>query len=430
MDAIWSEKAKFQFWFLVEMTVLEARIRLGHIKIENGLALIEQAKRMVQIDAGAINEYESKVSKHDVVAFLHHVSPQIPEELRPYLHQLMTSYDVHDPAFFAFQLRQSVILIREQFVSLMDVLKRRAREFKKTLQMGRTHLVHAEYTTFGLTLAKWYEEAKQYLQTLDDLIEKVAVAKFSGAVGNYTLPPIVEKEACRLLNVRHVVATQIITRSIVAHYVSDLVIVAGFMNKIADDLRKLTATECCEVQEYFKPGQKGSSAMPHKRNPISLENIGGQYRSIIGLPITAFLNQETDFERDLRNSSAERNTIADVSHLTLYIVVRLTNVIDKMYVYPKNMLRNAALSHGLVFSQLVQSTLADKGQIPREDAHQLVYDIAQHCIEENCDFFTELKANDKVMAVLDEVELKAMFNPWAQLPYLDEQFESIFDEVA
>jgi adenylosuccinate lyase len=273
MEEIWSEAKKFYYWLLVEITVLRVRHDMGELlhPVPNGL------EDTVKIDPEEINRIEKEVTKHDVIAFLTHVSPQIPEELRPWMHRGLTSYDIGDTAF-GLQMQASLGIIISGVGKLMDAIKKRAFEFRFTPEIGRTHGIHAEPITFGVKLANWYAELERHLKRLKQACEEVSVGKISGAVGMYTISPDIEEAVCAKLGLKPIIATQIVSRDIAALYMSTLANLASSIGKISTNLRLLSQTEIGEIMEPFGKQQKGSSAMPHKKNPIGSENLSGLMR--------------------------------------------------------------------------------------------------------------------------------------------------------
>jgi adenylosuccinate lyase len=422
MSQVWNEETKFRNWARVEEAVLQAKIRLGLLDVKIPENLVESIK----IDPEEINRIEKEITKHDVIAFLMHTSPQLPEELRPFWHAGMTSYDTQDTAL-SLQLVASIDLTLDRIKTIKDVLKNKAFEYKDVAQIGRTHGVHAEPITFGVKLAKWHDEFNRQIDRLNKLRKRVAVGKISGAVGMYSLDPRIEEETCRLLDLEPIIATQIISRDIIAEYVSTLAIIAGTVEKICVNIRTLQRTEILEVQEYFDPqNQRGSSAMPHKRNPISFENLSGMANIMRGYAVTALGAINTWDERDISNSGQERIFLPDASILLDYMLNRLSGSLEKLIVYPEKMKDNLNLTKGLVFSQNVQTLLAEKSNLPREDAYKIVRDIAQKCWESREDFHEALRKNKEVMKYISAKELEECFDLKNKLKHVDYIFEKIF----
>lgn len=424
MSQIWSNENKFRNWVKVEAAVLQAKVNLGLLKVKIPKNLVESIK----IEAEEINRIEKEITKHDVIAFLMHTSPQLSEELRPYWHAGMTSCDTQDTAL-SLQLVASIDFMLDRVKKIKDVLKKRAFEYKDVAQIGRTHGVHAEPITFGVKLAKWHDEFNRHIDRLNKLRKRVAVGKISGAVGMYSLDPRIEEETCRLLDLEPIIATQIISRDIIAEYVSTLAIIAGTVEKICVNVRTLQRTEILEAQEYFDPkNQRGSSAMPHKRNPISFENLSGMANIMRGYAVTALGAISTWDERDISNSGQERIFLPDASILLDYMLNRLTGSIGKLIVYPEKMKENLNLTKGLVFSQNVQTLLAEKSNLPREDAYKIVRDIAQKCWESREDFHAALQKNKEVMKHISPKELEECFDLKNKLKHVDYIFEKVFDK--
>lgn len=424
LDAIWSDENKFLLWLVVEFAILRAKRDLGMIpKVR-----VPRKYDFVTIDPAEIKRIEDDVTQHDVIAFLMHVSPQLPEELRPYFHTGVTSYDPGDTAT-CLQMRESLEVIIGAVEGLMKVLKRRALEFKDTPQIGRTHGVHAEPITFGVKLANWYAELARHLVRLENAHKAVSVGKVSGAVGMYTLDPEVERRALRELGLRPIIATQIISRDIAGEYVSALSLLAASLGKIVVNLRLLAQTEIREIMEPFRKNQKGSSAMPHKQNPITSEKVTGLMRVARSAIDVALDNLATCWhERSLDNSSAERIILSDIAHTVHYCLQNLTKVILEMRVYPERMMMNLNMLKGLVYSQEVMMLIAEKSGLPREDAHTLVKDIAVRCFDNELDFLAELLESEEIMRYVTENELRDCFGLDYKLRHVDHIFKMVFGE--
>ena len=423
MERIWSQANKFYLWLLVEIAVLRVRHELGEIPH----AVPDDLEHRVQIDPEEINRIEGE-TMHDVIAFLMHVSPQIPEQLRPWMHRGLTSYDIGDTAF-GMQMRESLDIIILGVEKLMEVLRKRAYEFQFTPEIGRTHGIHAEPVTFGVKLANWYAEFNRHLNRLKMAQEEVSVGKVSGAVGMYTVDPIIEEMVCKQLGLKPIVATQIISRDIVAVYMSVLSNLAGSIGKIATNLRLLSHTEILEVMEPFGKQQKGSSAMPHKKNPIGSENISGLMRVPVTNYLVALENLATCWhERSLDNSGSERVIVPDSSTLVDYVLARLTGIISNMRVFPENMTRNIETTNGLIFSQEVMMLVAEKSQLPREEAHTLIRDIALQCWETRENFLEALLRNETVMSCVSEEEIRGCFELQGKLKHVGYIFKRVFGE--
>jgi adenylosuccinate lyase len=403
---------------------MQARIERGEINAQIPEGLLAK----IIIDPDEINRIEEEVTKHDVIAFLMHVSPQLPPELRPWLHQKMTSYDAEDTGL-SLTLVESVDLLIQDVLAVMHIMERTAFEHKQTVMIGRTHGIHAEPITFGVKFAKWHEEMARHLGRLQRLRKTVSVGKLSGAVGMYTLDPDVESMVCDKLGLTPVLASQIISRDIIAEYAATIAIIAGSIGNFCTTLRGLARTEIREVMEYFDPGQRSSSAMPHKKNPISWENITGLCRDIGSRFMTAFQDQISWDERDLANSGPERLFLPEISIYLDFALARFAKSIDRMIVFPEQMRKNLGLTKGLVFSQDVQALLAEKSGLPREEAYGLVQQVALRCWESGfeLDFLEELKRNETIMRHVSEPELAACFSLANKLRYVDDIFQMAFD---
>lgn len=417
----WSDKTKFTNWVRVEAAVLRAKVQIGQLKVE----VPEHLESSIEINVEEINRIEDDITRHDVIAFLMHTSRQLPEELRPYWHDQLTSYDPQDTGL-SLQLVHSIDLLEMALKDLVFEIKQKAVEHKDTPEIGRSHGIHAEPITFGFKLANWYSECQRHLARLRLLRELVAVGKISGAMGIYTLDPEIEELVCKQLGLKPITTTQIISRDIIAEYVSTLAIIGGSIEKICVNIRTLQRTEISEAQEYFSPTQRGSSAMPHKRNPISSENLSGMSRVLRGYASMARENQNTWDERDIANSGPERIFLPDASILLDYMLQRLTGVIKKWIIYPDKMRENLNLTKGLVFSQEVQTLVVKKSGLPREDAYKLVRDIAQRCWDTKEDFMKALLRDKKIMRYVTKDELKKCFDLEAKLQHVDYIFEQVF----
>lgn len=418
MSGIWEPSARFLKWLLAEDAVLRAKNELGYIRVNIPPDYLSR----VVIDPDEINRIEDDVTKHDVLAFLRHVSPQLPEELRSHLHSGMTSYCVVDPALIL-TIRESIDQLDKRMTGLMAVLKRQAIKHKYAPMMFRSHLVHAEPGTFGVKLINYYAQLKRERKMLREVKKKISVGKFSGAVGMYVLPPEVEALACKYLGLRPVIATQIISRDIIALYTNQLAIIAGTLEHIGTNIRLMQSTEVREVQEYFSQDQRGSSAMPHKRNPILSENVSG-----LAIMIRAYASAMLELiatwhERDLSNSGPERIILPDASILLDFMLQRMTGVVDQLIIYPDRMLKNISILKGLAYSQEVLLLIAEKSGLPRDIAYDLPRDIAQRCLDEDLDFLEELLKSHEVMSYVTEQELRKAFELEGKLKHVDHIFK-------
>lgn len=423
MEDVWSEDNKFRNWLLVEIAVLKVRHQLNELAYDIPEGLVEK----IMIDPGEINRIEKEITKHDVIAFLMHISPQFPDELRPWLHRGLTSYDIGDTAL-SIQMRDSIRLLIKGITKLMSAIENIALEYKYTPEIGRTHGIHAEPITFGVKLANWYDEFKRHRTRLTNLIDAVSVGKISGAVGMYTIDPKIEELVCAELGLKPITATQIISRDVVAEYMSVLGLACASIGKIATNIRLLSQTEIGEVMEPFGKDQKGSSAMPHKKNPIGSENLSGLMRVACANVQVAYENLSTCWhERSLDNSGSERVIIADTSILLDYAMARLAGIIKDMRVFPARMLENLNRTKGLVFSQEVMMLVAEKSGLPREEAHTLVRNIALACWENGQDFLEALLNNEEIMRFAGREEVRACFNLDGKLRYVDQIFNRVFN---
>lgn len=419
LGAIWTEENKYKAWLEVEILACEAWAELGHIPIEDVQAIREKAS----FDIERIYEIEQE-TRHDVVAFTRTVSESLGEE-RKWVHYGLTSTDVVDTAL-SYLLKQANDVIRKDIENFIDVLKEKATEHKHTVMMGRTHGVHAEPTTFGLKLGLWYEEMKRNLQRFNDAAYGVEFGKLSGAVGTYAnIDPFVEKYVCEHLGLTPApLSTQTLQRDRHAAYVSALALIATSIEKFATEIRGLQKTETREVEEFFRKGQTGSSAMPHKRNPIASENMSGMARVLRGHMVTAYENVSLWHERDISHSSAERIILPDATIALNYMLNRFSNVVKNLTVFPENMRRNIDKTFGVIFSQRVLLALIEKG-LSREDAYGIVQPLAMKAWETEVHFRDLLQANDIVKEKLTEAELEDCFDHTYHLKNVDIIFERL-----
>lgn len=419
MGAIWSEQNKYEAWLEVEIAACEAWAKLGAIPAEDA----EKIRKDASFDVGRIYEIEAE-TRHDVVAFTRAVSESLGEE-RKWVHYGLTSTDVVDTAL-SYLLTQANKIIRADIERLINVLQEKALEHQHTVMMGRTHGVHGEPTTFGLKLALWYEEMKRNLERFDAAAKGVAFGKMSGAVGTYAnIDPFVEKHVCEQLGLQAApVSTQTLQRDRHAHYVSVLALIATSIEKMAVEIRSLQRTEIREVEEYFAKGQTGSSAMPHKRNPIASENMTGMARVVRGYVTTAYENIPLWHERDISHSSAERIILPDATIALNYMLNRFSNVIQNLTVFPENMKRNINKTYGVIFSQRVLLSLIDKG-LAREDAYEVVQPLAMQAWETETSFKELVSANDTVTSHLTTDEIDDCFDYTYHLKNVDQIFNRI-----
>ena len=401
---IWSEENKYKIWLDVEVAAAEAMEKLGHIP--RGVASV--VKKKAKINVKRIHQIEADV-KHDVIAFLTSVTEKAGIKAR-YLHQGMTSSDVLDTSF-NIQLVQSGKILLQDLDKILSVLKRQAKKHKFTPCMGRSHGIHAEPVTFGLKLASFYEEFKRNKIRLKSAIEEVSTCAISGAVGTFAnINPSVEKHVAKKLKMKvEPISTQVIPRDRHAYYFSVLGIIAGSIERVAIEIRHLQRTEVYELQEYFSKKQKGSSAMPHKKNPILSENLTGLARMVRSAVIPALENIALWHERDISHSSVERNIGPDANITLDFALVRLANLLDNMIVYPKKMLENLNLTKGLIFSQEVMLELTKSG-LSREKSYRIVQNYAKKCFSENLNLIDVIRQDKFIMSKISEKKLKTIFS--------------------
>lgn len=404
MGKIWSDENKYSIWLEIEILACEAMANLGMIPYE----AVENIKNKARFNVKRIAELE-EITKHDVIAFLTNVEEYVGEDSR-YIHFGMTSSDILDTAL-SYQLKQAGEIIMRDLLELSKVLAERAKEFKYTICIGRSHGIHAEPTTFGIKLALWYEECKRNIDRWKNAIENISYGMISGAVGTFDhLPPEIEKYVCEKLGLKpDPITTQVIQRDRHANYITTIAIIATMLEKIATEIRHLQRTEVGEAEEYFSKGQKGSSAMPHKRNPISSENICGQARLLRANAIAALENNALWHERDISHSSVERIILPDSTISIDYILNRTINLIKNLIVYPDKMLSNLNLTRGLIYSQKILLLLITKG-LKRQHAYELVQKSAMATINKNTQFLDELLNNQELMQFLTEEEIKNNFD--------------------
>lgn len=422
MVKIWSQETKFKIWFEIEAHACDAMANLGLIPRENAAA-VWKAKD-VDFDVDRINEIEA-TTKHDVIAFLTHLAEHIGSEEARFVHQGMTSSDVLDTCLSVQLVKASDLLIND-INQLLAALKRRALEHKMTIRIGRSHGIHAEPTTMGLTFARFYAEMDRNLKRMKAAKEEISTGALSGAVGTFAnLDPAVEEYVCEKLNLfPETISTQIIPRDRHAAFFSTLGIIASSIENIATEIRHMQRTEVLEAEEFFSVGQKGSSAMPHKRNPVLTENLTGLARLIRMSVIPALENVTLWHERDISHSSVERNIAPDTTINLDFALHRLTSVIDKLVIYPDNMLKNMNKFRGLVMSQRVLLALTQAGA-SREDAYKMVQRNAMKVWEQNEDFQVELLSDKEVRSFLTEEDIRKKFD----LEYHTKNVEKIFHRV-
>ncbi len=419
MGSIWEDENKFRIWLEIELLASEAQAELGVVPKEAVRVMREKAA----FDVARIDEIEREV-KHDVIAFLTNVGQYIGPEAR-FMHLGMTSSDVLDTCL-AVQMKQSGELLLEDLSLLAEVLSRRAKEFKHTIMVGRTHGIHAEPTTFGLKLALWYDETRRNIARLQSAIGRISVGQISGAVGTFEhLSPKVEEFVCEKLGLNPApVSTQILQRDRHAEFMSVLAVIGSSLEKFATEIRHLQKTEVLEAEEYFSKGQKGSSAMPHKRNPITCERIAGLSRVLRGNALAAMENVALWHERDITHSSVERVVIPDSCILLDYMLSIMIDVLDKLLVYPDNMMKNLERTHGLIFSQSVLLALTKK-EMKREDAYRVVQSSAMDVWQSGKSFKELLLANEEILRVLNRTQIEELFDLKKSIRNVDYIFERV-----
>ena len=424
MGALWSEETKFQKWLEVEIAVCEVHAEMGTIPRE----ALEQIKSRAKFSVSRINEIE-KATDHDVIAFTTNLAESIGEAAR-FVHYGLTSSDVVDTAN-ALLLREACDILLKKIDALIAVLKRRAFEFKDTPQVGRTHGIHAEPTSFGLTFALWFDEMHRNRERLEKAREAVAVGKISGAVGAFAhLDPQVEEKVCARLGLKAApVSTQIVQRDSYAEYLCTLAVVASSLEKFALQVRHWQRTEVREAQEKFRKGQKGSSAMPHKRNPILSERICGMARVVRANSLVGLENVALWHERDISHSSAERVVLPDSSIAVDYMLHKMASLIDGLVVYPERMLENLNATRGLIFSGQLLLALTQSG-VAREEAYEWVQRNAMKTWDEGGDFHSLVSADKEIRAHLSEEQIARVFSLDTYLRNVGAVFARVFDEGA
>ncbi len=423
MTSIWTDGNKFEKWLEVELAVCEVLNEQGRIPDAD----LRSIKRKAGFDLERIQEIEKKV-KHDLIAFLTSVSEKVGRSAR-YIHLGLTSYDVVDTAN-ALLIRDAGAILIADFQALLQVLKKRAIEHKGTIMMGRTHGIHAEPITLGLKFALWYEEMKRNLARFEDARDGLMVGKISGAVGTFAhQPPRIEEKVCKKLGLKPApISTQIIQRDRHAFFLSVLAIIASSLDKFAVEIRNLQRTEIREVEEFFSRGQKGSSAMPHKRNPVTCEQISGLSRVIRANAFAALENISLWHERDISNSSVERIILPDSTILLDYMLAKFTDVIRNLIVYPDRMLKNMQMTKGLIFSQPLLLALTDAG-VSREDAYGWVQRNAMKVWEENLDFKVLVSKDKDIACVLSRKDIQRVFDPKIFLKNIDTIYKRVFGKL-
>jgi len=420
MGRIWEPQYKFQKWLDVEICVCEAMAKEGMIPAQ----AVETIKKKARFSIDRIDEIEKEV-KHDVIAFLTNLEENVGPEAR-YIHMGLTSSDILDTAL-ALQLKEAMLIIIEDLRGLLDVLKTRALEHKNTAMIGRSHGIHAEPTTFGLKLALWYTEMRRNLKRLEQALEVISYGKISGAVGTFAnIPPQIEEYVCTHLGLKSAeVSTQVIQRDRHAQYFTSLAILAGTVEKIAVEIRHLQRTEVGEVEEAFASGQRGSSAMPHKKNPIGSENLSGLARLVRSNCIAAMENIPLWHERDISHSSVERVIAPDSTILMDYMLNRLTRIMQNLVVYKEAMSRNLGRLKGLIFSQQVLLALIAKG-CARQEAYALTQKISLRAWNTDQTFKQLMEDDPDIRNYLDEHEIEELFSVDYHLKHVEEIFARVF----
>lgn len=427
MTAIWSPETKFRIWYEIEAYASDAQAELGVIPRENAEAVWKA--RDVEFDVARIDEIEA-VTKHDVIAFLTHLAEHIGADQARFVHQGMTSSDVLDTTLNVQLVRASDIMLAD-LDKVLAALKRRAFEHKDTVRIGRSHGIHAEPTTMGLTFARFYAEMDRNRARLLAARDEIATGAISGAVGTFAnIDPFVEEYVCEKMGLRpEPISTQVIPRDRHAMFFATLGVIASSMENIAIEIRHMQRTEVLEAEEFFSPGQKGSSAMPHKRNPVLTENLTGLARLVRMTVIPAMENVALWHERDISHSSVERGIAPDATITLDFALNRLAGVIDKLVIYPDNMLKNMNKFKGLIMSQRVLLALTQAG-VSREDSYRLVQRNAMKVWEEGKDFKTELLADPEVTAALSPAEIEEKFDLGYHTKHVDTIFTRVFGQAS
>ena len=418
MGRIWEDDFKYQTWLQIEILASEARAELGQIPKED----VDLIKQKAKFDVKKILEIE-ETTQHDVIAFLTNVAEYVGPVSR-HIHYGMTSSDILDTTL-SFQMKTAGEILLKDLEELKSILKEKALEYKNTLCVGRTHGIHAEPTTMGLKFALWFEETKRNIERLQSAIERISAGQISGAVGTFEhLSPQVEEYVCKKMGLTPApVSTQVIQRDRHAEYLSVLAITGSTLEKIATEIRHLQKTEVLEAEEFFSKGQKGSSAMPHKRNPITCERIAGLARILRANAIAGFENISLWHERDITHSSVERVIIPDSTILLNYMLAKMKDLIKNLLIYPENMLKNLNLTRGLVFSQTILLKITEKGAT-REEAYKIVQTSAMKVwADQNKNLKDELLTSDEASKYLSKEEIETIFNNDKMLKNVDYIFQ-------
>ena len=419
MGSIWTEENRFKAWLEVEVLACEAWSEMGIIPKED----VKKLRNNASFDTNRILEIEQE-TRHDVVAFTRAVSETLGEE-KKWVHYGLTSTDVVDTAL-SYLLKQANTILRRDIVRFIDILATKAKEHQHTVMIGRTHGVHAEPTTFGLKMALWHEEMKRNLERFDAAAKVIEAGKLSGAVGTYAnIDPFVESYVCDKLGLTPAsVSTQTLQRDRHAQYVATLSLIGASIEKFAVEIRNLQKTEVREVEEFFAKGQKGSSAMPHKRNPIGSENMTGMARVLRGHMVTAYENVALWHERDISHSSAERIILPDATIALNYMLNRFSSIVKNLTVFPENMRANIDKTYGVIFSQRVLLALIEEG-MSREEAYDLVQPNAMKAWEEGIPFRKLVEGEEKIASRLSAEQIADCFDYTYHLKNVDGVFERI-----
>jgi adenylosuccinate lyase len=419
MANIWTDENRYKSWLEVEILADEAWAELGEIPKEDVVKIREKAT----FNVDRILEIEQE-TRHDVVAFTRAVSESLGDE-RKWVHYGLTSTDVVDTAY-GYQIKQANDILRADLERFKEIIAVKAREHKFTVMMGRTHGVHAEPTTFGLKLATWYSEMKRNIERFEHAAKGVEAGKISGAVGTFAnIPPFIEQYVCEKLDIRaQEISTQVLPRDLHAEYFASLALIATSIERFATEIRGLQKSETREVEEHFAKGQKGSSAMPHKRNPIGSENMCGLARVIRGHMLTAYEDVPLWHERDISHSSAERIILPDTTMLLNYMLNRFGNIVKNLTVFPENMKRNMKATFGLIYSQRVMLKLIDHG-LSREAAYDLVQPKTAYAWDNQVQFRPLLDEDERITSVLTKAELDDAFDYNYHLRNVDVVFERV-----
>ncbi|MGB3400670.1 MAG: adenylosuccinate lyase [Candidatus Deferrimicrobiaceae bacterium] len=420
MGRIWEAENRFRIWLNIEILAMEAMVRDGMIPAD----ALARVKKNAKFDIPRINEIEKRV-KHDVIAFLTSVAEHVGEDSR-FLHVGMTSSDVLDTSF-AVQMRQALTLLIRDAKKVFEVLKKRAFEHKDTVMIGRTHGIHAEPVTFGLKMALWADEMRRNIARLKRAREVISVGKLSGAVGTFaSIDPSVEEYVCRKLSLRPApVSTQVVQRDRHAEVFATIAVVGASLEKFATEIRHLQRTEVREAEEHFSEGQKGSSAMPHKRNPVLSENLCGLARLLRGYALTALENVSLWHERDISHSSAERVIAPDATIVLDFALMRFHDIMKTLVVNPERMKKNIAGTHGLLFSQRVMLALAARG-LSRERAYEIVQKSAMEAWRKEKDLAGLLWKDREVRSRMSQEEFRELFDGKQYLKHIDAIFNRVF----